>query len=75
VQGEREETRCEGAALQERVTELEDNGEEREREREKAPAASLRKVAGTIWRWGNLELARRLQDSEYVSSSVSVVHE
>jgi hypothetical protein len=36
VQGEREETRCEGAALQERVTELEDNGEEREREREGA---------------------------------------
>jgi hypothetical protein len=62
VQGEREETRCEGAALQERVTELEDNGEERERV--KAPAASLRKVAGMIWRWGNLELARRLQDSE-----------
>ncbi|CAM0881470.1 unnamed protein product [Alopecurus aequalis] len=73
VQVEREDAQREAAALQETVTELEKNGEEREKALA-AEAASLRKANARLEE-ENRELARRLQDAEHVFSSVSLVHE
>lgn len=73
VQVEREEAQHEAAALRGRVTELEKNGEEREKALA-AETASLRKANARLEE-ENMELARRLQDAEQVSSSVNLVHE
>jgi hypothetical protein len=73
VEVEREEAHREAAALREKVMDLKRNNAEREKELA-AEAASLQK-ANAVLEEENKELARRLQDAEQVSSSVSLVPE
>ncbi|VAH77107.1 unnamed protein product [Triticum turgidum subsp. durum] len=73
VQVEREESQSEATALRDKVTELENTGEKRERVLA-AEAAELRRAKAALEE-ENRELARRLRDAEQVSSAVSLVRE